>query len=83
MTPSVSAYAYFWGEHDYNANPFAPLGCKVEAHITPNKRETWAPHTASISTLAMHGNTTAVMKSTSVTPSTQECVSPHSSSTSI
>jgi hypothetical protein len=47
MTPSVSAYAYLWGKHDYNANPFAPLGCKVEAHITPNKRETWAPHTAS------------------------------------
>jgi hypothetical protein len=39
MTPSVSAY--------YNANPFAPLGCKVEAHVTPGTRETWAPHTAS------------------------------------
>jgi hypothetical protein len=47
MTPSVSAYAYLWGKHNYNANPFAPLGCKVEAHATPNKRETWAPHTAS------------------------------------
>ncbi len=47
MTPSVSAYAYLWGKHDYNANPFAPLGCKVEAHVTPNKRETWALHTAS------------------------------------
>jgi hypothetical protein len=47
MTPLVSAYAYLWGEHDYNANPFAPLGCKVEAHVTPNKRQTWAPHTAS------------------------------------
>jgi hypothetical protein len=47
MIPSVSAYAYLWGEHNYNENPFAPLGCKVEAHVTPNKRETWAPHTAS------------------------------------
>jgi hypothetical protein len=47
MSPSVSAYAYLWGEHDYKANPFAPLVCKVEAHVTPNKRETWAPHTAS------------------------------------
>jgi hypothetical protein len=47
MTPLVSAYAYHWGKHHYNANPFAPLGCKVEAHVTPNKRETWAPHTAS------------------------------------
>ena len=47
MTPTVSVYAYLWGEHDYNANPFAPLGCKVEAHITPGTREMWAPHTAS------------------------------------
>jgi len=47
MTPSVSAYAHLWGEHVYNANPFAPLGCKVEAHVTPGTRETWAPLTAS------------------------------------
>jgi hypothetical protein len=47
MTPSESAYAYLWGDHDYNANPFAPLGCKVEAHVTPGNQETWAPHTVS------------------------------------
>jgi hypothetical protein len=27
MTPTVSAYTYLWGQHDYNSNPFAPLGC--------------------------------------------------------
>jgi len=47
MTPTVSAYAYLWGQHDYNANPYAPLGCKVEAYLYPGIRETWAPHTAS------------------------------------
>ena len=47
MTPTVSAYAYLWGKHNYNANPFAPLGCKAEAHVAPGTRETWAPHTAS------------------------------------
>ena len=47
MTPTVSAYTYLWGQHDYNANPFAPLGCKVESHLVPSIRETWAPHTAS------------------------------------
>jgi hypothetical protein len=47
ITPTVSSYAYLWGQHDYNANPFAPLGCKVEAHVTPAIRETWAPHTTS------------------------------------
>jgi len=47
VTPTVSAFAFLWGEHDYNANPFAPLGCKVEAHVTPGTRETWAAHTTS------------------------------------
>ena len=47
VAPNVSAYAYLWGQHDFNANPFAPLGCKVEAHIKPSVRETWAAHTAS------------------------------------
>ena len=47
MTPTVSAYTYLWGQHDYNANPFVPMGCKVEAHIVPGIRKTWALHTAS------------------------------------
>jgi hypothetical protein len=47
MTSTVSAYAYLWGQHDSNANPFAPLGCKVKSHLVPGIRETWAPHTAS------------------------------------
>ncbi len=44
VTPNVSAYAYLWGQHNFNANPFAPLGCKEEAHIKPSVRETWAAH---------------------------------------
>jgi hypothetical protein len=32
--PTVSAYTYLWGQHDWNTNPFAPLGYKVEAHIS-------------------------------------------------
>ncbi len=47
MTPTASAYAYLWGQHDYNANPFAPLGCKVESHLVPGICKTWAPHPAS------------------------------------
>ncbi len=47
MTPSMSAYAYLWGQHDYIANPFTPLGCKVKAHITLGVQETWAPHSTS------------------------------------
>jgi hypothetical protein len=47
MTPTISAYTYLWGQHDYNSNPFAPIGCKIEAHLIPGIRETWAPHTTS------------------------------------
>jgi hypothetical protein len=47
MMPTISAYASLWKQHDYNANPFAPLGCKVEAHLVPTIWESWAPHTAS------------------------------------
>jgi hypothetical protein len=47
VTPTVSAFAYLWGQHDYNAYPFASLGCKVEAHGTPGVRTTWAAHTVS------------------------------------
>jgi hypothetical protein len=48
MLKTVSAYKYLYGQHDYNSNLFAPLGCKVEAHDIPKICETWAPHTASV-----------------------------------
>jgi hypothetical protein len=83
MTPTVSAYAYLWGKHDYNANPFAPLGCKVEAHVTPGTREKWPHILQVVSTSATRGSITAVMRSTSATPSTLGPVSQFSSSTSI
>ncbi len=36
-----------WKQQNYNANPFAPLGCKVKVHLVPSNRQMWAPHTAS------------------------------------
>ncbi len=47
MTPTVSAYTHLWGQHDYNSNLFALLGCKVKAHLVPGIREMWAPHMTS------------------------------------
>ena len=47
VAPNVSAYAYLRGQHNFNANPFVPLGCKVEAHIKLSVCETLAAHTAS------------------------------------
>jgi len=66
VTPTVSAFAYLWGQHDYNANPFTPLGCKVEAHVTPGTCETWAAHTTS--GYGTHGSTTDVTRYMSVQP---------------
>ncbi len=45
--PTISVYAYLWKQHDYNANPFAPLRCKVEERLVLTIQELWAPHTAS------------------------------------
>jgi hypothetical protein len=47
MLKTVLAYTYLYRQHDYNSNPFAPLRCKVEAHVVPEICKTWAPHTAS------------------------------------
>jgi len=42
--PTVSAYAYLWGPHDFNKMPLAPLGCAVLIHDKPAKRQSWATH---------------------------------------
>jgi hypothetical protein len=47
MLKTVSAYTYLYGQHDYNSNPFAQLGCKVKAHVIPEICETCTPLTAS------------------------------------
>ena len=39
IAPKVWAYAHLYGMHSYNANPFAPLGCKVEIYEMPSVRE--------------------------------------------
>ena len=34
-----------YGQHNYDAHPFAPLGAKVEMHVMPGNRRTWESHT--------------------------------------
>ena len=46
-TPNVSSYAHLHGQHDYNAQPIAPLGMQCEMHVMPDARETFAPHSVS------------------------------------
>ena len=42
--PNLSAYAYLFGQFDYNATPLVPPGTKVLAHDKPSKRATWGPN---------------------------------------
>ena len=40
----LSAYAYLFGNFDFNKTLLAPLGTKVAVHIKPDKRKSWAYH---------------------------------------
>ena len=37
VDPSKSTFEVLYGKHNYNQNPWAPLGCAVKLHVTPNK----------------------------------------------
>ena len=47
LVPAISAHVHLYGQHAYAYQPLAPMGCAVEMHVTPNKRGTWAAHSAS------------------------------------
>ena len=38
---ALSAYAYVYGNFNFNATPLAPPGTKIVAHIAPTTRGTW------------------------------------------
>ena len=44
VSPHISAYMYAYGTHDFNAHPFAPMGCAVQLFETPQQRKSWDPH---------------------------------------
>ena len=44
VNPKLSAYAYLFGNFDYNATPMAPPGTKVVVHDKPGNRGSWALH---------------------------------------
>ena len=41
VNPKLSAYAYLFGNFNFNATPMAPPGTKTVVHIKPEKRPTW------------------------------------------
>ena len=42
--PNLSAYAYIFGNFDFNKTPLAPPGTKVAVHVKPAKRASWGYH---------------------------------------
>ena len=45
LNPAVSAFEEMYGPHNYDAHPFAILGCPVELHVMPKNRGTYETHT--------------------------------------
>ena len=45
VDPRKSSFEVMHGKHNYNTNPFAPLGCAVEMHVVPSRQKTWEAHT--------------------------------------
>ena len=44
VNPKLSAYAYLFGNFDFNKTPLAPPGTKVAVHIKPGNRPSWGHH---------------------------------------
>jgi hypothetical protein len=44
FNPKFSAYAYKYGNFDFNKSPLAPSGTKVLVHLKPDQRPSWADH---------------------------------------
>lgn len=44
VNPSLSAWAYFFGNHNFNKVLLLPPGTQVILHAKPNNRKSWAFH---------------------------------------
>ena len=44
VNPNLSAWAYLFGNHDFNKVPLAPPGAKIVLHSKPTQRKSWAFH---------------------------------------
>ena len=44
VNPRLSAYAYIFGQYDFNANPLAPPGSKIIIHKKVDDKDSWSYH---------------------------------------
>eukprot|EP00804_Cyclotella_cryptica_P007584 CCRYP_010663-RA/>CCRYP_010663-RA protein AED:0.17 eAED:0.17 QI:0/0/0/1/1/1/2/0/834 len=42
--PHISSHTHLYGNHDYNAHPFVPLGMEALLHDKPHSRKSFAQH---------------------------------------
>ena len=42
--PKISAYAHVYGQHNYDAAPFVPIGMETLVHEKPHRRKLFAEH---------------------------------------
>jgi len=42
--PKISAYAHVYGQHNYNAAPFVPIGMETLVHEKPHQQKSFAEH---------------------------------------
>ena len=42
FNPKISAFAYLYGPHNYNAQPFVPIGMKAMIHDKTSRQKTFA-----------------------------------------
>ena len=44
VNPKISSYAHVYGQHEYNAEPFVPIGMESLVHDKQNRQKTFAAH---------------------------------------
>ena len=44
INPKISSYTHVYCQHDYNAEPFVPIGMESLVHDKTNRRKTFAAH---------------------------------------
>ena len=44
VNPKLSAWAYLYGNYDFNKNPLAPIGTQVLIHLKTDIRASWQNH---------------------------------------
>ena len=62
VNPMVSSFKMLCGKHDYDENPFAPLGSAIQIHVMPENQKLGKLTPKLVFILEIRGNTTGATK---------------------